>query len=397
MINATIDIGVLYVEDDSQSAESVANVLKEFADPFYFAVDGFEGLEMFKKYRPKIVISDIQMPKMNGLEMLKAIKEIDPRVVIYLTTAYSDEKYTIPAIELRVNGFFLKPLNLTKLVEDLALINNQLELRAKYNETKKLLEQYQMAIDSVMIVSKTDKRGNFTYVNDNFCEISGYAKKELIGSSHEILRHPATQSGVFKTLWHEIQMGKIWQGTLQKRKKDGSSFYVKSMIVPLTHDDAQIYEYIAIMWDVSQQVEQERELEKFRLKERFEHINKAIDIGAKTNMSSLPLMAFETSNEGTVLSASPKLLQAVDPLGVENLELAIESKKLSIASLLKLIDKEIKRFNSVEELIELVNIFAPFAISFGALDDKKESYELVVQSNTKEDKKYFLFFILPLA
>lgn len=397
MMKKLIDSGVLYVEDDLISFESVKRVLEDFINPFYFANDGEKGLDLFKKHRPKIVISDIKMPHMDGLDMVREIKKIDKDVIIFLTTAYSDEQYTIAAIEMGVNRFFLKPLKLTKIIEDLTTLNEELTLKLRFDKTKQLLEQYQEAIDSSMIVTKTDTKGIITYVNDKFCEVSGYSKEELIGSPHSIIRHPAVPSSIFKTLWEELKRGNIWQGIVQNRKKDGSSYYVKTMIFPLKNLEGKNYEYIAFRWDITQQIEHEKELEELRGKESVRQINKAITVGTKTNISTLPLMAFGVSQEGIVLHISPKLLSAIDPLGISNFELEVEKGTLHILSLLRLIDNQFKEFNSVVELIDLIHKLSPFSIHFTFNEHKKESYELLVQSGHYEEKKYFSFFIIPLS
>jgi len=84
-------------------------------------------------------------------------------------------------------------------------------------------------LDSVVIISRTDKLGNITYVNERFEEISGYKKEELIGKAHNIVRHPDVPNEIFQELWSEITKGNIWQGKFINRAKDGSDYYVKKL------------------------------------------------------------------------------------------------------------------------------------------------------------------------
>lgn len=133
--------------------------------------------------------------------------------------------------------------------------NNELgeiaHLIYKHEKQKKLLEEYKEIIDENTIVSKTNKKGIITYVNDQFITISGYSKEELIGKPHNIVRHPDTPALFFKEMWDILKNGKPWKGIIKNRRKDGSSYYVKSIIMPLFTLDGEIESYMAIRHDVS--------------------------------------------------------------------------------------------------------------------------------------------------
>ncbi len=128
-------IKILYVEDDKNvrnELESLARITKQNA---FFAENGKEGLSMFVKHRPDIVVSDISMPVMSGLEMAKHIKELSPDTPIIIVTAHSDSHLLIGAIEIGVEGFLLKPLDVEKLLTKLdamELMLSQRSNRAKY-------------------------------------------------------------------------------------------------------------------------------------------------------------------------------------------------------------------------------------------------------------------------
>lgn len=114
-----------------------------------------------------------------------------------------------------------------------------------------LLEEYKKALDESSIVSKTDLNGIITYVNDKFCEISGYKKEELIGKNHNIIRHPDTKKDFFTQLWNTISQKKIFNEIIKNRKKNGQSYYVDSTIIPILDKNSDIVEYMAIRNDVS--------------------------------------------------------------------------------------------------------------------------------------------------
>jgi len=114
-----------------------------------------------------------------------------------------------------------------------------------------LLEEYKKALDESSIVSKADLNGVITYVNDKFCEISGYTKEELIGRNHNIIRHPDTKEDFFTQLWNTINQKKIFKGIIKNRKKNGQAYYVDSTIIPILDKNNNIVEYIAIRNDIS--------------------------------------------------------------------------------------------------------------------------------------------------
>ena len=127
------------------------------------------------------------------------------------------------------------------------------------------LNQYKLVLDSSSIVSKTDTKGIITYVNDEFCKVSGYTREELLGKKHNIVRHPDTPKAIFKKMWETIASKNIWSSTIKNRKKNGDSYYVKTFIMPLLDENGEIVEYIASRTDVSELIEKDK-----LIKEQFE-------------------------------------------------------------------------------------------------------------------------------
>lgn len=119
------------------------------------------------------------------------------------------------------------------------------------NDLNIKLKQYQDAIDASNIVSKTDINGNITFVNDEFCKISGYTREELIGKSHNIVRHPDVPSIVFKELWTNILAKKVHRAIVKNMAKDGSAFYLNTTIIPILDAHGDIEEFVAIRHDMT--------------------------------------------------------------------------------------------------------------------------------------------------
>lgn len=134
----------------------------------------------------------------------------------------------------------------------------------KLTQNISFLDVYKTAIDRSSIVSKTDSKGIITYVNRMFCKVSGYTEDELIGRSHNIVRHPDMPKEVFKKMWDSLLKKEIWKGTVKNRKKDGNSYIVNATILPILDKDNNILEYVAVRHDITELEESKEEIKKQR-------------------------------------------------------------------------------------------------------------------------------------
>ncbi len=125
-----------------------------------------------------------------------------------------------------------------------------------------LYEQYKAAIERSNIVSRTDIHGIITFVNDEFCRISGYSRDELIGRDHNIVRHPDVPAETFRKLWDTILQKQSYHSTVKNLAKDGSTFYVNTTITPILDANGEIEEFIAIRYDVTKEIELQMQLQE---------------------------------------------------------------------------------------------------------------------------------------
>jgi diguanylate cyclase (GGDEF)-like protein/PAS domain S-box-containing protein len=116
----------------------------------------------------------------------------------------------------------------------------------------RLLNEYKKAVDESNIVSKTTPKGIITYVNRQFCKISGYDEDELLGQPHNIIRHPDMPKEAFREMWKTIKAKQTWKGVVKNLKKDGSSYIVDTTIVPIIDVDGDIVEFIGIRHDITE-------------------------------------------------------------------------------------------------------------------------------------------------
>lgn len=216
------DITVLYVEDDVMTLEEISFFLKKYLKNLIIAKNGKEGLELFKEHNPDIVITDIQMPIMNGLEMAEEILKINPNIPIAVTTAYSDGEFLIRAIDLGIDKYIVKPLNLSEI---LAVIQKSLKLQLR---TKSYEDYIQFILESnptFMFVMNSEK---IEYANKKFLNLLGYDDVSLVKNEELNPNNFIELSGVQTDLnWIEYIMQNSAKKHLVKIHKVNSEECIK--------------------------------------------------------------------------------------------------------------------------------------------------------------------------
>lgn len=183
-----------------------------------------------------------------------------------------------------------------------------------------LISHLNQALNASSIVAKTDKRGIITYVNDKFVEISGYAKEELLGKTHQVVNSHYHSPEFFQDLWTTISSGQIWRGELRNQRKDGSSYWVDTTIVPFFNKGSEPNEYIAIRRDITQQKEGELELQKLnqRLKSRLKDFNQFAHIAShnlRAPVASLLGLVHLLTDKGISKEDLPFWLTSIEKTG----------------------------------------------------------------------------------
>ena len=138
-------------------------------------------------------------------------------------------------------------------------------LEKRVEERTRELNSQKIAIDEHAIVSITDVKGNITYTNDKFCEISGYSREELHGQNHRMLSSEEHGSAFFADLWRTIAKGGVWHGDIKNRAKDASHYWVRATIVPFPDERGKPFQYVAIRTDITAQKLAEDELRQAKI------------------------------------------------------------------------------------------------------------------------------------
>ena len=412
MVNSKIrllskNFNIIYVEDDEQIRKNLEAIFVDYFKNLYTVHDGKEALETYNKLqndniKVDAIISDINMPKMNGISLLKEIRKLDEDIPFYFTTAYSDENFLLESIKLNVTSYFIKPVEvetlLEKVVKDCQKYNQNQIIQKQKNE----LERYLHAIDNVAIVSKTDLKGNITFANDFFCELSKYTKDELIGKPHNIIRHPDSPKDVFRNLWETIQKGETWNGKIKNLAKDGSVYHVNSTVIPIFDDmGVDIIEYVGIRFLTTEEEISKREFRKKVIdniqqskRKELEYINKIKklehevkqnqkpdlsvyleqmdnlrkkngQLKAQVNQYDKQIVEYRLKNESLIDSANKKVNDSVmvlKKIKTENDKLTKDFKELEAEVALKkdvILDLQTRldeRNKRIENLLDVINL-----------------------------------------
>ncbi len=242
---------LLYVEDDPATREELTQILEVWLGSVRVAGNGQEGLEAYRAQRPDIVLTDIQMPILNGLSMSAEIRRLVPDQPIVVLSAYNDMEFLFRAIDIGITNYITKPVSVERLLSKLADIGEDLAAIQEQRRDRRLLEQYRMLVDKSAIVTKFHPDGRINYVNDKFSELSGFAPHELIGRNISDLRHPDERQNLMGAIWQTILQGEPWAGIIKNRTRDDGMFVVESSLVPILDERDVVREVVSLDVDIT--------------------------------------------------------------------------------------------------------------------------------------------------
>jgi PAS domain S-box-containing protein len=244
-------LSLLYVEDDPATREELTQILEIWLGEVQVAGNGEEGLDAYRERRYDIVLTDIQMPVLNGLSMSAEIRRQVPDQAIIVLSAYNDMEFLFRAIDIGIAHYITKPVSVERLLGKLADISDGFAAVQEQRRDRRLLEQYRILVDESAIVAKFDPAGRINYVNAKFSELTGFSGAELIGHDINELRHAEETRDLSGDVWREVMAGGKWAGIIKRRKQDGGLFVVESNLVPIVNEMDEVEEVVGLDVDIT--------------------------------------------------------------------------------------------------------------------------------------------------
>jgi len=234
-----------------------------------------ECLQAIEAFNPELIILDVMMPDADGVELSRVIRQIknfNYTPIIFLSSESSLQRQE-EAMRYGGEYFFNKPVDPERFTlsikSRLKYARRANELQQELIQSQRITEHQKITLDEHAIVSVADINGNIVYVNDKFCEISGFERAELLGQNHRLLRSTHHDKAFYEELWQTISAGKIWNGAICNVNKEGREYWVESTIVPFLDETGLPYQYVSVRTDITAL---KTSSERLELSQRFANI-----------------------------------------------------------------------------------------------------------------------------
>jgi len=257
---------ILIIDDSLVLQDQLKDLLTNRNYNIKLASDSKKALKIITSKTIDLILLDVELKNENGIEFLVKNKDLIiniNKIPVMILTNNIETTMVRDGLKAGAISIIRKPY----ITEEVILkVDLWIDYKRKADEVlsaNKLLEEYKDAVDESSMVSKANSNGIITYVNKNFCSLSGYTHEELIGKNHNIVRHPDMQKEIFKDLWYTIKVLKqTWKGQIKNRKKDGGYYWVDSLIKPILDTDGNIVEFIGLRTDITDTVNLKDELKE---------------------------------------------------------------------------------------------------------------------------------------
>lgn len=291
MLREKLPLRLLYVEDEPVIRLPMLEMMSRWVDDIIVATDGLEGLEAFRQTGADIVITDLKMPRMNGLEMIAQLKKINPDVKAIIVSAHNDTEYFLDAINTGVDGFLLKPVMRAKLSETIESFGRSIlsGRNARLHE-EKFNALTGTVIDAIMIIND---KGEISFWNNAAARIFGYTAEEVRAMPFQEIFEPAAlpdgwpySTKALVGFFNDLSRGK---GILELNcvMKAGNPFPAEVSVSPLQVDNS--WYAMLIIRDITERRQREKDLIEAREKAEAATLAKQKFLSVMTHEIRTPL------------------------------------------------------------------------------------------------------------
>ena len=242
---------VLLVEDDPVARCAAAGILSRHVGTLWEAADGDEGLQLFRRHQPDLVISDIVMPHRDGLSLAREIKAQSPATPIVIITSHSDSGALLDAIEIGIDRYVLKPLKASALLEAMATCARAARLESEHRLATTV---FHASSEAIMI---TDAENRIVDVNPAFTRITGFSRGEVLGRNPRILQSGIQSEHFYREMWAAINQYGHWRGEIWNRRRNGELYPEWLAVDRVLSPEGAVLNYVAMWSDISERKEAE--------------------------------------------------------------------------------------------------------------------------------------------
>jgi len=250
---------VLFVADSS--TDKNISLCKSLFKNILFSNNTDDALEILNSYEINLLITDLNSLNIDGLKLVNTILSISSNANIIVLFDDKSDDLLFESLNLNLDGYIQKPLTADNLERIIFKLSSRILSEIQSKNDQNYIKQYQKIMEQSSIISKTDASGIITYVNDNFCQISGYNKDELIGMNHNIVQDINNPKSFYQNIWHTIKVKReSWEGVIKNKSKNGNPYYIKSVISPLVDIDGKLIEYISVSNNIHSSIDDKKHM-----------------------------------------------------------------------------------------------------------------------------------------
>ena len=296
---------ILYVEDDETIRNSLSTILSKFFGEVIICNNGAEGLVKFKNYileenkHIDAIVSDINMPNMNGIDMIKGVRELDETIPVIFTTAHGESSYLMDAIKLKIAHYCLKPIDTSDLLKNIAnlcMVEHNKKLLIKKSSE---ITHYMDIMNNLASIFNIDINGNITSANTLLTTITGYNESELLKMNISGILHQNSTIKNCIDLLKAVGDSNSFKGTIKFLSKEGNTFYLNSTIIAQYNDATnELDGFIIIGFDqTGDELEKQQTMQRVR-KNIIEQRSKETELQKKVSSLQTEIKNIQRSNLG---------------------------------------------------------------------------------------------------
>ncbi|MEA3352775.1 MAG: PAS domain S-box protein [Campylobacterota bacterium] len=269
---------ILLIQKSNFVVEQIQNLLIPRDYKLSIKQNSVDVISLIEKSDITTIIIDLEMCSVDPIKLIENIKGLNRQhIPILVLSGANDLTSQEKILQLGVSDIIRKPISSKELIFKVDFWTKYFRQEYSLLCQQKILNEYKEIVDKASIVSKTNPKGIITYVNEKFCQISGYSEYELVGKPHNIVRHEDMPKAAFEDMWDTIKnKKKIWQGKVKNKTKSGDYYVVQTFIKPVLNVNGEVQEYIALRNDITE-LEKYKEVLKSQLDDTSRSLNENVN------------------------------------------------------------------------------------------------------------------------